>query len=302
VPLFSCAQLTSVLRFSAGKPTALVIDFGASNVSVTPVHDGLTLRKGVIRSPLGGNYLSNQLRLLFSTSTPQVPLTPHYLIASKSPVDAGAPAQATYRNFSAGTEPHTSFREFQEERVLTEFKESVVAVWPAGRLGGHAQNGMTNLDVAKQQPGKSFEMPDGWNQMFPAVDRYRAVEGIFDAKLALSDASNPAPSTSQTIGEIIKASLAQVDVDIKAVLLQHIVVTGGSSLIQGLTDRLNQELNMLYPGMKIRIHAPGNLAERKFGSWIGGSILASLGTFHQMWISKKEYDEHGAGIVEKRCK
>jgi actin-related protein len=33
-------------------------------------------------------------------------------------------------------------------------------------------------------------------------------------------------------------------------------------------------------------------SERRFGSWIGGSILASLGTFHQMWISKKEYEEH----------
>lgn len=280
-----------------------MIDVGASNVSVTPVHDGLILRKGVLRSPLAGNYISNQLRLLFSTSSPQVPLTPHFVIASKSPVDAGAPAQASYRKFSPGAEPHSSFREYQEERVLTEFKESVVAVWPGpGRLGGHAANGMTNLDVAKQQPGKPFEMPDGWNQMFPALDRYRAAEGIFDAKMALSDAANPPPNPSQNIGEIIRASLAQVDIDIRPILLQQIVVTGGSSLIQGLTERLNQELSMLFPGTRIRIHAPGNLAERKFGSWIGGSILASLGTFHQMWISRKEYEEHGPGIVEKRCK
>merc|ERR1711872_946747 len=27
--------------------------------------------------------------------------------------------------------------------------------------------------------------------------------------------------------------------------------------------------------------------------WIGGSILASLSTFQQMWISKQEYDESG---------
>lgn len=280
-----------------------MIDVGASNVSVTPVHDGLVLRKGVLRSPLAGNYISNQLRLLFSTSSPQIPLTPHYLISSKTPVDAGAPAQASYRKFPPGTEPHPSFREYQEERVLTEFKESVVAVWPGpGRLGGHAANGMTNLDVVKQQPGKPFEMPNGWNQMFPALDRYRAVEGVFDAKMALSDAANPPPNPSQTIGEVIRASLAQVDIDIRPILLQQIVVTGGSSLIQGLTERLNQELSMLYPGTRIRIHAPGNLAERKFGSWIGGSILASLGTFHQMWISRKEYEEHGPGIVEKRCK
>ena len=263
----------------------------------------MILRKGVVRSPLAGNFISNQLRLLFSTSQPPVPLTPHYLISSKTPVDAGAPPQATYRTFPPGTEPHASFRALQEERVLTEFKESVVATWPGpGKLSGHNPNGMTNLDTAKQHPGKPFEMPDGWNQMFAATDRYRCVEGVFDAKMALSDADNPSPQQSQTIVEIVKQSLGAVDTDIKAHLLSNVVVTGGSSLIQGFNDRLAHELSIVYPSTRVRIHSPGNIAERKFGSWIGGSILASLGTFHQMWISRKEYEEFGAGIVEKRCK
>jgi actin-related protein len=41
--------------------------------------------------------------------------------------------------------------------------------------------------------------------------------------------------------------------------------------------------------------------ERRCGSWQGGSILASLGTFHQMWISRKEFEESGAQIVDKKC-
>lgn len=41
--------------------------------------------------------------------------------------------------------------------------------------------------------------------------------------------------------------------------------------------------------------------ERKFGTWIGGSILASLGTFQQLWVSKAEYDEMGASIFMDRC-
>lgn len=36
---------------------------------------------------------------------------------------------------------------------------------------------------------------------------------------------------------------------------------------------------------RIRIHAPANTVERKYAPWLGGSILASLGTFHQLWIS-----------------
>ncbi|KAL1438987.1 hypothetical protein MTO96_047463 [Rhipicephalus appendiculatus] len=41
--------------------------------------------------------------------------------------------------------------------------------------------------------------------------------------------------------------------------------------------------------------------ERKYSVWIGGSILASLSTFQQMWISKQEYDESGPSIVHRKC-
>jgi actin-related protein len=50
--------------------------------------------------------------------------------------------------------------------------------------------------------------------------------------------------------------------------------------------------------MKIKIIAP---PERKYSVWIGGSILASLSTFKQMWISMQEYDESGPSIVHRKC-
>ena len=52
------------------------------------------------------------------------------------------------------------------------------------------------------------------------------------------------------------------------------------------------------PTMKIKIIAP---PERKYSVWIGGSILASLSTFQQMWIAKQEYDESGPSIVHRKC-
>ncbi|MCJ1399253.1 NuA4 histone acetyltransferase subunit [Xylographa trunciseda] len=301
-PAYWLARNGVCAAFAAGKASALVVDVGASSISITPVHDGLILRKGVVRCPLAGNFVSDQLRLLFSTSTPPIPLTPHYLVTSKTAVDAGSPAVATYRSFDPKTAPTSSFRRLQEERLLTEFKESVVQVWPGpGRLSGHNQAGVANEETARAYPGRPFEMPDGWNQMF-GVERYRATEGIFDVKAALTGSGSPAPPQSQSILASIQASLTQVDVDIRPHLLANVVVTGGASLMQGFTERLNYELTQLYAGPRVRISAPGNMYERKYASWIGGSILASLGTFHQMWISKKEYEEHGAGIVEKRCK
>ncbi len=47
--------------------------------------------------------------------------------------------------------------------------------------------------------------------------------------------------------------------------------------------------------------SPVNTVERRFSVWIGGSIMASLGTFQQMWMSKAEYQEYGAGLIHKKA-
>merc|ERR1711865_1338316 len=63
--------------------------------------------------------------------------------------------------------------------------------------------------------------------------------------------------------------------------------------------RMTKELTALAPStMKIKVVAP---PERKYSVWIGGSILSSLSTFQQMWISKGEYDESGPTIVHRKC-
>jgi len=89
------------------------------------------------------------------------------------------------------------------------------------------------------------------------------------------------------------------DVDIRKDLYSNIVLSGGSTMYPGISERMQKEIISLAPSsMKIKIIAP---AERKYSVWIGGSILASLTTFQQMWISKQEYDESGAPIVHRKC-
>lgn len=67
-----------------------------------------------------------------------------------------------------------------------------------------------------------------------------------------------------------------------------------SSDTQSFT-RSNQDLAP--STMKIKVIAP---PDRKYSVWIGGSILASLSTFQQMWISKGEYDDSGPSIVYRK--
>lgn len=236
---------------------------------------------------------------MFQQQQPAVPLIPHYMVKSKQPVDAGAPTNATYTQFAKP--PAASFRALEEERVLTSFKESVVQAWQGpGRLEGQGQ-GYSNIDHAKQIPPKPFEMPDGWNQVF-GPERFKVVESLFDHRAAYTDASHPAPEGNSTLPSLANRALQACDIDTRATLLNNVVLTGAGSLIEKLPERLQADLQAMYPNPKVRVIANSSSVERKYGAWIGGSVLGSLGTFHQMWISREEYAEFGAGLVEKRCK
>ncbi|KOS19594.1 Actin-related protein 4 [Escovopsis weberi] len=294
-PAFWLSRTPVLSAFAAGKATALIIDVGGANTSVTAIHDGMVLKRSVQKSPVGGLWLSGQIRNMWEGSDPRVPLTPTFMVENKTPVDALAPPQFRERKFPYDV--HASLRAFEEERVLAEFKESVVEIW----RGPGRYSAPGNEEYVKSQPGRVFEMPDGYNQMW-REQRFKVSEGMWDETAGYPVPEAERLTKAQTIPEMIRAALNAVDVDLRGNLLGNVVVTGSTSLINGFNDRLNNELTAMYPGMKIKIHAAGLSSERRFSAWIGGSILASLGTFHQMWISKKEYEENGAGIVEKRCK
>ena len=71
----------------------------------------------------------------------------------------------------------------------------------------------------------------------------------------------------------------------------------------GFLDRLQYEVSRLpFGNAKPKIEAPGNVIARKYSSWLGGSILGSLGTFHQLWIGREEYMEVGKSVVHRRAR
>lgn len=262
---------------------------------------------GLFHTSLAGDFLNDQIRLMFANHEPPVPLVPHYMIKTKQPVDANSPSNATYVQFAKP--PSDSFRRLEEERVLLSFKESVVQAWQGpGRLEGPTGSGQapgpqgfTNMDHAKSLPPKPFEMPDGWNTVF-GVERFKVTEAFFDHRAAYTDSEHPQPEASATIIQTANRAVQACDVDSRPHLLHNVILTGAGSLVEKLPERLQSDLQAMYPNPKVRVLANNNSVERKYGAWIGGSVLGSLGTFHQMWVSKQEYAEFGPGVVEKRCK
>lgn len=94
-------------------------------------------------------------------------------------------------------------------------------------------------------------------------------------------------------------SVSKSDVDVRRDLLKNVILSGGTTMYEGIADRVKSEITSLAPpGSEIRIVAT---PDRKYAVWKGASTLASLSTFSASWISKDEYDEHGAAIVHRKC-
>lgn len=101
------------------------------------------------------------------------------------------------------------------------------------------------------------------------------------------------------IHELSYKSILKCDIDVRKDLYANMVMSGGTTMYNGIAERLNKEMVSLAPSaMKIKVIAP---PERKYSVWIGGSILSSLSTFQTMWITKQEYDESGPSIVHRKC-
>ncbi|KAI8099272.1 actin family [Halteromyces radiatus] len=301
-PAFYLAKDAVMTAFSVGRATALVLDSGAGVTSAVPVYDGYVLKKGILRSPIAGDLLTRQILDQLEQDL-HFKVTPSYEVASKKPVEAGQPADAKLRS---DLEVTSSFRDFQVARTILEYKESVCQV-----------SEMTfDEGIMASRPQKPFEFPDGYNNSFGA-SRYRLPELLYQPKEFLNVPNHASESldtvipklgmTQQQINDslgmhqMVYQSISNCDIDLRPLLFNNIVVTGGNSLLPGFNERLNYELPMMAPGSKIKLHAAGNQIERKCSSWLGGSILASLGTFHQLWISKKEYEEVGPSIIETKC-
>ena len=89
------------------------------------------------------------------------------------------------------------------------------------------------------------------------------------------------------------------DMDLRMTFFGNVVLSGGTTMFPGIVERLEKELFELSPpNTRIKIIAP---PERKYSTWIGGSIISSLSTFQQMWVLKCEYDEYGPPIVHRKC-
>jgi len=132
-----------------------------------------------------------------------------------------------------------------------------------------------------------YKLPDG-TIVVVGNERFRVPESLFSPALVGKE--------GQGLHAQVYNAIMESEIDMRVELARNIILTGGSSLYNGLGPRIKKELEILAPSSKweIEVVAP---VERKYAAWIGGSILGASDNFERLCVTRELWDELGRSIV-----
>ncbi|XP_022362111.1 actin-85C-like [Enhydra lutris kenyoni] len=136
---------------------------------------------------------------------------------------------------------------------------------------------------------RKFQLPDG-QEITLGSEKFLCPEGLFQADLM----------GRNSLGIHMKAfqSVSSCSPALWKILFGHMVLSGGTGCCPGLCFRLQREIaTLVSPTISVKVSScPSSI----HSAWLGGSILCSLSTFKDMWVTSKEYKDIGASIVRRR--
>jgi centractin len=128
----------------------------------------------------------------------------------------------------------------------------------------------------------TYRLPDG-SRLSLAGEPTRACEVLFRPSLVGLECAG--------VADAIALALSRTDLDLRRAALSGIVLSGGATATRGFAARLLADVRASAPqDAKVKVWAP---SDRKTLTWVGGSILASLSTFKEMWVTRAQWEEEG---------
>ena len=173
------------------------------------------------------------------------------------------------------------FSTSSEREIVRSIKEShcSVAAVPGADAGADAYQASACPKMVM------YTLPDG--EVVDLGDSVRTcAEALFDPSLIGRDVPG--------IHHMLLKTVAACDIDIRRTMVNSIVLSGGTTLIDGFPERLGNEMSLAHASHTI--HAP---AKRLHSVWSGGALVGSLPAFDHISLSSADYEECGPGVVHR---
>ena len=283
IPAIYISKSAVLSGFSCGRSTCLVFDSGHNTTYAVPVSEGYALQKCLIKSNIAGDWVSEQVEK--NLEKKGINVNPFYKFKVKKEGDKFKPEY-----IKDDITFDKSYETFWKKEIIRDIKETCL---------------ITNDEPLKYDAEKDEFIPTSVNQelTYDLPDK-KTINLSQDRNLIIERVFNPVKEYPEFLGyhQMVNNAISQADLEIKKELYSNIFLCGGNTLFTGFPERFQKQItNTNKQTFKIKIITHPSNTERKFSSWIGGSILSSLGTFHQLWLSLAEFEEHGASIIERKC-
>ncbi|XP_050062148.1 actin-1-like isoform X2 [Aphis gossypii] len=175
-----------------------------------------------------------------------------------------------------------SFNSTKDFETLNDIKE---------KLCYFALNFKFEKDMYTKEKEKQYTLPDG-TEINVESEAFQSPEILFDPLLFNIE------SKLGGIHNLIYKACSACDNKEQKNMYNNIILAGGNTLFSFLPIRLEKMITELVaPNTKIQIKAD---PERKYSTWLGGAVLASIPSYQQMWISKEMYEEKGPSAVHDK--
>ncbi|XP_015444158.1 actin-85C-like [Pteropus alecto] len=136
---------------------------------------------------------------------------------------------------------------------------------------------------------QKYQLPDG-REISLGPERFFCPEALFHTDLI--------GRNSLGIHMTAFRSISSCNPALWKVLFRHVLLSGGTGSCLGLRFRMQRELSALVsPLINVKV---STCPYSVYGAWVGGSILCSLSTFKDMWVTSIEYKDCGSSVIGRR--
>ncbi|XP_053415747.1 actin [Nycticebus coucang] len=265
VPALYLANQAVLSMYASGQISGTTIESGEGMTYFVPVMDGCSLNQSTLQVDIAGQDLTLYLSQLLSDNG-------NIFVSTGK---CSGPDDDDMDNDDDSVDDDSDLD------YIRNVKEKCCYV----ALDFNMEKMKTDLPSCQQQ----YQLPDG-QEITLGQERFFCPEVLFQPDLI----------GRSTLGIHMLAfqSAASCESAFHKALFGNMLLLGGTASFSGLQSRMQKELlGLVSPTFTLKVSiCPYSI----YGTWVGGSILGSLSTFQDVWITRNEYEEVGSSIISRR--